>query len=139
MSFNDFAARLLRSPFYRLMGAGTLLITVTGRKTGRPVTLPVNFQEIDGVLWVTSRRSRVWWRNLQACPDVMVWLAGRQRTGQGELVLDQQAVAAGLKRLFSLDPRLAAGLHVRMLAGAPDPADLQRAAQDRLLVKISLN
>ena len=138
MSFNDFAARLLRSPFHGLMGGGTLLISVTGRKSGKPVTLPVNFQEIDGVLWVTSRRSRVWWRNLQACPDVKVWRAGKERTGQGELVLDNQSVAAGLTRLFSLDPRLAAALHVRMPAGVPDPADLQREVEDRLLIKLSI-
>ena len=139
MSFNDFVAWVLRSPFYGLMGSGTLLITLTGRKSGKPVTLPVNFQPLDDALWITSLRSRLWWRNLQACPDVSLWLAGRQRAGRGEVVLDRQAVADRLARLFVLDPRLAAGLHVQMPGGVPDPVDLQRAAEERVLVKIKLN
>jgi deazaflavin-dependent oxidoreductase (nitroreductase family) len=137
MSFNDFVAWILRSPFYWLMGSGTLLITLTGRKSGKPVTLPVSFYTLDGAMWITSHRSRVWWRNLQANPDVRLWVGGRRQAGRGELILDMKAVAGGLARLFALDPRLASAFHVRLVDGAPDPQDLQRAASERLLIRIS--
>jgi deazaflavin-dependent oxidoreductase (nitroreductase family) len=139
MSFNDFAGRLLRSRFYWMMGRGTLLITVTGRKSGQPLTLPVNFYRLDGDLWISSRRSRRWWRNLRANPQVALWVGGRQRAARGEALLDETAVADGLARIFAHEPALARALHVRLTNGAPDPGDLQRVVADRLLVKIHLD
>ena len=140
MTFNDLAARLLRSPFHWMLGADTMLITVIGRKSGRPVTVPVNFHAEEEALWVTSRRDRVWWRNLPAHPEMTVWLHGKQRSGRGELVFERNAVAEQLARIYAGDPALARALHVRLdPGGRPDPEDQKRVVEDRLLIKVSLN
>ncbi len=138
MTFNDFAGWLLRSQFYWMMGPATMLICLTGRKSGKPITLPVNFHRFGGELWVTSRRSRVWWRNLQTNPEVTLWIKGRETQARGELVVDEKTVAATLARVYADDPALTRALGLRLRDGAPDPDDLERVAADRLLIKISV-
>ena len=63
MKANDFVVLALRSPFHVLRGE-TMLLTVTGRKTGRKITLPVNYDRDGDDLWILSSRDRTWWRNL---------------------------------------------------------------------------
>ena len=58
MNGNSFIAWLLRSPLHGLLSGNTLLITVTGRKTGRPITTPVNYVRDGDRLWVISNRDR---------------------------------------------------------------------------------
>jgi hypothetical protein len=43
MNGNDFMAWVLRSPFHGMLSGGMLLVTVTGRKTGKAYTLPVEY------------------------------------------------------------------------------------------------
>lgn len=65
MNGNDFMAWVLRSPLHGILSKGMMLITVTGRKTGKKYTLPVEYFEADGFLWIVTSRDRTWWRNLQ--------------------------------------------------------------------------
>jgi hypothetical protein len=58
MNENSFIAWLLRSPLHGLLSANTLLITMAGRKTGRPITTPVNYVRDGDRLWVISSRDR---------------------------------------------------------------------------------
>ena len=78
---------LMRAPvlLYRLglgglIGKSTLLLTTTGRRTGRPRATPVNYWEVDGVLFVIagSGTHSDWYRNLVALPEVEVQV-GRRR------------------------------------------------------------
>ena len=41
MKGNDFMAWVLRSPFHGMLSKGMMLITITGRKTGKTYTTPV--------------------------------------------------------------------------------------------------
>jgi hypothetical protein len=140
MTFNDFAAWLLRSPFYWMMGRGTMLVTVIGRKSGKPITLPVNYFQDEDILWVTSRRNRVWWRNLKDKPEMVLSLHGKEMKARGELLLDEGAVADQLTRIYSGKPVLARALHIRSVEnGKLNPDDVRRVAADRLLVKIRIS
>ncbi len=60
MWFNPIMTLLLRSPLYRLAGPGMMLITYTGRKSGKVYTTPINYSEIDGELLTTSFKGRKW-------------------------------------------------------------------------------
>jgi deazaflavin-dependent oxidoreductase (nitroreductase family) len=67
----------------RLAGIEMLLLTTTGRKTGRPRTLPLAcFRDGDDVVVVASNNGQdhdpAWWRNLEAHPEAEVRL-GRER------------------------------------------------------------
>ncbi|MFL7868219.1 MAG: nitroreductase/quinone reductase family protein, partial [Anaerolineales bacterium] len=69
MTGNDFVKFFLRTPLYVFMG-DTMLITVTGRKTGKKYTTPVGFYRDGDSLWIISSRDRTWWRNLQGGAQV---------------------------------------------------------------------
>lgn len=81
-----FVVLLLRSPLHRLLSKHLLLLTVTGRKTGKRFTFPVSYAASGDLLHVVSRRDRFWWRNLKGGAPVTVWLNGQMRRGLGTLV-----------------------------------------------------
>ncbi len=85
---NPLISGILRSPFHWLLSPGLLLITVTGRRTGRRYTIPVGYQR-DGetlAVMVSEARSKAWWRNYLEPAPVELRLRGRQRRGQAEVV-----------------------------------------------------
>jgi deazaflavin-dependent oxidoreductase (nitroreductase family) len=68
----------------RMGGQRILLLTTTGRASGRPRTVPLTYFE-DGERLVIiasaggAARDPAWWRNLQARPEAEVQLAGERR------------------------------------------------------------
>jgi deazaflavin-dependent oxidoreductase (nitroreductase family) len=70
---------LLRSPLSRLVDRGLMLLTVTGRRTERTYTFPVQYVEDGGVLWLYAGNgeAKTWWRNLVGGADVEVLLRRR--------------------------------------------------------------
>ena len=70
---------LVRSPFSRLVDRSPMLITVRGRRSGAEYTLPVQYAEADGRIWVMPGHAdaKSWWRNLLTESDVNLDLRGR--------------------------------------------------------------
>ena len=66
----------------KMFGAPVLLLTTTGRKSGRSWTVPLMYQT-DGDRWVIiasnggSPRHPAWWLNLRSLPDASVQI-GRE-------------------------------------------------------------
>jgi deazaflavin-dependent oxidoreductase (nitroreductase family) len=137
MKGNDFVSLLLRSPLHKVMGP-TMLITVIGRKTGRPITTPVNYVRSGDELWILSKRSRTWWRNVRTAAQVRLHLRGQEMRGDAEVILDNPAVTARLVEYVRAMPAAARSLGIKMVDGTPDPSDIAREAQDRLFVKVCL-
>jgi deazaflavin-dependent oxidoreductase (nitroreductase family) len=138
MNGNSFITFLLRSPLHRLMSGSTMLITVTGRKSGRPITTPVNYYQDGDTLWVISNRERTWWRNLKSGAPLKLRLRGREVDGFGEVHLEEAAVAAQIGEYIQHLPMSARALGVRVQDGQPNLADLQRLAQERVMIRIKL-
>jgi len=141
MNGNGFIAWLLRSPLHGLLSGNTLLITVTGRKTGRPITTPVNYVRDGDRLWVISNRDRTWWRNLTGGAPVVVRVRGRDLRGAAEALLEPEVVAARLPSYLRGMPMAARALGVRPAPGQADawqPEDLARAAATRVLIEIRM-
>ena len=91
-SGNRAVVLLLRSPLHPLVSRRLMLITVTGRRTGREHTLPVAFQESGEhltvpVLWP---QRKLWWRNLRDGAPVRLRLRGANRTGQARAIVDDE-------------------------------------------------
>jgi deazaflavin-dependent oxidoreductase (nitroreductase family) len=77
---NPLVAAVLRSPLHWLLSPGLLLITVTGRKTGRSYTIPVGYHR-DGdaiVILVAEPASKRWWRNYRTSGPIALNLRGRR-------------------------------------------------------------
>lgn len=136
MKFNDVPAWLLRSPLHGVMSGSVMLVTVTGRKSGKAYTTPVNYVEDGGVLWTTSLRSRTWWRNLRPAPaPVTLRLRGADRRATGQAIEDAAAVTAAFERLFRLRPAYAGRFGVRSSGGGFDPGGMAKVAAERVMVK----
>jgi deazaflavin-dependent oxidoreductase (nitroreductase family) len=79
MRFNPFVTAVLGSPVHWLLSPGLMLITVTGRRSGRRYTIPVGYHQLDDciVVLVAEARSKQWWRNFRTPGDVELRLRGK--------------------------------------------------------------
>ncbi|MFN8497570.1 MAG: nitroreductase/quinone reductase family protein [Anaerolineae bacterium] len=93
---NNMMTWVLRSPLHGLAGR-SLLITVTGRKSGAQYTLPVNYTRSGDVITILSRRERTWWRNLCGGAPVTLRLDGQDVKGHGTAIEDEAEVATALE------------------------------------------
>jgi deazaflavin-dependent oxidoreductase (nitroreductase family) len=76
-------------------GIPVCLLTTTGRKTGRPRTLPLLFLEDgDRVVLVASQgglpKHPLWFRNIQANPEVTVQIRSRVRTMHARVATSEE-------------------------------------------------
>ncbi|HMV29362.1 MAG TPA: nitroreductase/quinone reductase family protein [Anaerolineales bacterium] len=138
MNGNDFMAWILRSPFHGMLSNGMMMISITGRKTGKKITTPVGYYMEGEYLWVITSRERKWWRNLQGGATVDLVLRRKPVQGFAELELDEKAVEARMSEYLRHIPQAASRMGVRMVDGKPNQEDVARTAKDRLFVRIKL-
>jgi deazaflavin-dependent oxidoreductase (nitroreductase family) len=85
----------LRSPVHGMVSKSVLLITFTGRKSGKTYTTPVSYSQYGDQVYVFTHAN--WWKNLRNGAPVTLRLRGRELQGLPEPVAeDKQAVVAGL-------------------------------------------
>jgi deazaflavin-dependent oxidoreductase (nitroreductase family) len=86
---NPLFSWVLRSPvLHWIFSPGVLLLTVTGRRSGRRYTIPVGYQR-DGdliVILVSEAPAKQWWRNFREPAPVEMLLRGRTVHGSAVLV-----------------------------------------------------
>ena len=138
MNGNDFMAWVLRSPFHGMLSNGMMLITITGRKTGKTYTTPVGYYVEGEYLWVITSRERTWWKNLQGGANVKLLLKRKPVQGIADVELDTKAVEARMYEYLHHVPQAAKPMKVRVEDGKPNPVDITATAKDRLFVKIKL-
>lgn len=88
---NDPIALLLRSPLRFLLDRQLMLVTVTGRKSGKTFTIPVGYQHKgDHIIVLVSRaKTKRWWRNYRTPWPITVHARGQTQKGTGVLVSAQ--------------------------------------------------
>lgn len=96
MSVDDVMSRMnplvrgvLRTPgLHWILSPFLMLVTVTGRRSGRRYTIPVGYQlrGNDVTVLVSEASKKQWWRNFAEAGPVEVWLRGRARGGEAALV-----------------------------------------------------
>jgi deazaflavin-dependent oxidoreductase (nitroreductase family) len=138
MNGNDFMSWVLRSPFHGILSDGIMLLTVTGRKTGKKYTTPVGYYHEGGYLWVITSRDRAWWKNLQGGADVGLFLKRKPVTAYAELETDAKAVEARMYEYLQHVPQSAKPMGIRMENGKANADDVARTASGRLFVKIKV-
>ena len=135
MTGNDFVEFFLRTPLHVFLG-NTMLITVTGRKTGRKYSTPVGFYREGDYLWVMTSRNRTWWRNLRNGANVSLLLNGKTVSAFAKAEPDESAVEARMFEYIRQMPMAAKPLGIRIENASPNGEDVTRVAKDRLFVKI---
>ena len=139
MWFNPMMVWLLKSPLHGMISRGVMLVSVTGRKSGKMISTPTNYLRDGTTLWVISWRDRKWWRNLRGGAKVRVLLAGRSVEGRGQVIEDEVAVAHSLFDYYRRVPQYAKYVKIGMdTAGLPISADCERVASSMVMVRIDL-
>jgi deazaflavin-dependent oxidoreductase (nitroreductase family) len=137
MTGNDFMAWVLRSPFHGLLSNAIMLITITGRKTGRKYTMPVGYyRDAGGFLWVITSRDRAWWKNLRGGAEVSLLVRRKPVIGFAQLEVDEKDVQSRMFEYLKRVPQAAKSLGIRVEAGNANAEDVARTAGGRLFVRI---
>ncbi len=141
MWFNPIMILLLKSPFHGIISKNMMLVSVTGRKSGKIISTPTNYLRDGNNLWVISWRERKWWRNLRSGSGavVRILLAGKNIEGCGHIIEDEKAVAQSLFEYYKKVPQYAKYVAIGLDAhDQPLLADCERAAQKMVMIRIEV-
>jgi deazaflavin-dependent oxidoreductase (nitroreductase family) len=122
-----------------LIGRWVLLLITTGRKSGQPRTTPLQYEEVDGAIYIGAARGRKadWFRNIVAHPQVEVRVKSRRFQGIAEPVTDPVRIADFLALRLQRHPKMVGAiLRSADLPSAPDRAQLEKYAAGLAMVVI---
>lgn len=75
-----------------MMSPRLLLITFTGRKSGKEFTTPIRYMQESETLRMKVLVEYPWWKNLVGEVTVHVLLRGQMRTGTAEVLPEEGGV-----------------------------------------------
>jgi deazaflavin-dependent oxidoreductase (nitroreductase family) len=129
---------VLRSPVHGMVSKSVLLISFTGRKSGKIYTTPVSYTQSGDQVTIFTHAD--WWKNLRSGTPVTLRLQGRELKGLAEPVAeDKQAVAAGLAAHLRKVPSDARYYSVTFDDhGNPRAEEVEQAVQSVVMVCIRL-
>jgi deazaflavin-dependent oxidoreductase (nitroreductase family) len=130
---------VLRSPVHGLVSKTVLLITFTGRKSGKTYSTPVSYSQHDDQVYIFSHAA--WWKNLRSGTPVKLRIRGRDLQGRAEqpVAEDKQVVAAGLTAHLQKVPSDARYYGVTFDdRGNPRGEEVEKAVQTVVMIPIRL-
>jgi hypothetical protein len=115
-----------------------MLLVFRGRKTGRLYSTPVSYLREGGV--VTAFTDSPWQRNLIGGAPVTLYLKGKATEGFAKVIGDRDAVTEGLTHFLRQVRSDARYYGVGFDAdGQPIREEVERGAQDHVMLRIQLN
>ncbi len=135
---NPVIRTLLRSPLHRPLSKQLMLLSVSGRRTGRTITVPVGRHESNGMLLVSV--SGGWRYNLRGGAPVRVTLDGSELEGYADIEEDPDQVAQTFKMLLDrLGPRGPSLLGLKVnVQRSPTVEEVQPAVAQRWIARVRL-
>ncbi len=129
---------VLRSPLHGIVDKQILLITFTGRKSGKSYTTPVSYSQSGDQVVIFTHAD--WWKNLRGDASVSLRIRGVELQGVAEPIAeDKQAVAAGLAEHLRKVQSDAKYYGVTYDGdGNPRSDEVEKAAQSAVMVRIRL-
>jgi deazaflavin-dependent oxidoreductase (nitroreductase family) len=129
---------VLRSPVHGLVSKTVLLISFTGRKSGKTYTTPVDYSQDGDQVTIFTHAN--WWKNLRGEAPVTLRIRGRELQGLAEPIAeDKGAVAAGLAAHLRQVPSDARYYGVTIDEGGnPMAEDVEKAVQSVVMIRIRL-
>jgi len=129
---------ILRSPMHGMVSKTMLLITFTGRKSGKTYTTPVDYSQDGDQVTIFTHAN--WWKNLVGGAPVTLRMRGRDLQGIAEPVAeDKGAVAAGLMEHLRKVPSDAKYYGVTFDDQKnPRAEEVEKAAQSAVMIRVRL-
>jgi deazaflavin-dependent oxidoreductase (nitroreductase family) len=123
--FNPVARFVLATRLHVLLSGRLMLLTFTGRRSGRSFTTPVSYVREGSSLLVPG--GGAWWKNLENGRQVQVRLRGTWRPVTPELIMEPVALAEVLRRMLAANPAISAFTGILPDPyGRPDAEALER-------------
>lgn len=139
---NKTMAWLLGSPLHGLMSKQLMLLTYTGRKSGKSYTIPVGYTRSGNDVLIFTHYVNGWWKNMRESVPVTLHIQGRDVSGTAQAVVeDKQEIIDELSAYITRNPRLGRIFNVTVGPDKrPTSASVQEAAEKYvLLVRVHLN
>jgi len=122
-----------------IVGRLVLLLTTTGRKSGLPRVTALQYEEVDGAIYLGSSKGTHadWFQNLVANPCVSVRVKTRQFSGIAEPVTDPRRIADFLELRLKRHPQMVGMIFLAEgLSATPSRAELETYARQLAMVII---
>ena len=122
-----------------MIGWIILLLTHTGRRSGKRYTTPLQYEKIDGLYYVGAGRGLKadWYRNILADPHVHVQVGRVEFDGTAEPISDPLRIVEFLEYRFRRHPlMMGMMMKVHRLPMRPSRAQLEELAKTLAVVKI---
>jgi hypothetical protein len=136
---NRVMSTILRSPLHGMLSKEMMLISFTGRKSGKRFTTPVTMlPDGDGVKFFTGSP---WYKNLVGGAPVSLHIAGRERSGSAS-VIDDPATVLGETKAFLQERGLKSAFRIGLSLDPqrpPSEEELIGLLSGRVLIKIRLS
>ena len=118
-------------------GSFILLLTTTGRVTGRKHVTPLQYEQLDGLFYVASARGSKadWYCNILANPEVTVEIAGKVFSAHAQTITDPVEIADFIElRLRSRPRMIKILLRLEGLSSKYTRAELEEFAAEKAVV-----
>jgi hypothetical protein len=134
---NPIVRFLLRSPIHRFWSGSLMLITFTGRKSGKSFTTPVRYVCVGDAVRCFSSSQGLWWRNLVGGAEVVLRLRGCDQTHLASVLRDDpEQIREALSHYLALFPQDAAYHDIRLNKDkSPLASDLEHAMRNSVVVE----
>lgn len=135
---NPIVKGVLASPLHGLLDKALMLITFTGRKSGKSYTIPVGYHpQPDGTIYVFS--SHDWWKNLRGGKPVTLRLRGKEVPAFAEPITDKDVILSQVEAFIAehgIENGRRIGVHIA--TENPTAAELQEAAKNSVIIQVKL-
>jgi deazaflavin-dependent oxidoreductase (nitroreductase family) len=127
---------LLRSPLHWLMSSSLMMITYTGRKSGKLYTTPVRYLRTNSSIQCFTSADTKWWRNLRGGAEVTLTIQGEDKHFLAKVIEnDLEKTREELRHYLTVFPQDAAYHDVKLRSDKSLViADLDRAAKHAIVV-----
>lgn len=134
---NPAISSLLRSGAHGIASGNLMLITFTGRKSGKVRTTPVRYVRKGEAILCFTAPAIPWWRNLTGGADVELLIEGASaRYFATALVDERDRIRENLIHYFSVFPRDTMFYHLKLdKTGKLDAAELDKAMKNIVVIE----
>jgi deazaflavin-dependent oxidoreductase (nitroreductase family) len=137
---NPVMKAILRSPLHGLVSSGMMLLSFTGRKSGKQFTTPVSYVYQGDDLLVISLEERKWWRNMQGGAPVKLRLQGEDVAATATAYTDDDTVRETTLYMLERVPamrRFYGDVELDERGHPVNPADIDKMIEGRVVVRFT--